>query len=252
MHLDMGTLRDQFMAYMAEDNLVKANEVAELIVDLTKQSYNKLGSTYQSIRHEGLSKWKQELWDRTLSLTHICTAQIRCLDVGAGFGKDVYYGNKVLGIKTYGIDNSDSFFNILKTRAKNGDFDESLIYKGDMRNMDCFCNGFFHVVWCNASLLHLPLTCPGHMADLAVSEFYRVLQKEGLLFLSLKYGTGLQIIDTGEKLGGRFYQLYTEDVLKELLGRNHFDICYTERVKRKRLDYYIDWINVIARKSTLY
>ena len=237
-----------FQQYLAENELGKANLVAEKIVAATRDTYNKSSAEYQTARNNAMRQSEIDMWNKTLEYVNFPRNEIRCLDVGAGFGKDMYYGNNILNIKTYGIDNADSFIDILNKRATDGDFDASLICKSDMRDIRCFPDSFFHIVRSNASLLHLPLISKGYMADLAVAEFYRLLKPNGVIYFLLKYGDGLEIVDTNENLGGRFYQFYNEATISELLNRNGFDICFLNIERRSRLDYFIDWLNVIAKK----
>lgn len=244
----MKTLLTIFNRLMEAKEYEKANQIAEKMVHETMISYNSISSQYRAARKEGMRESEVEMWRKSISYLKNIEKETIFLDVGAGFGKDLEYANNELGVKTFGIDNSKEFIKILKERAARGDFASDLIFEGDMRKMDFFKDEMFDLVRSNASLLHLPVICKGYMADMAVSEFYRILKSGGILYLLLKKGSGLQVIDTNEQLGGRLYQLYDEQSIKDLLERNGFEIVFINVEKRSRLDYYIDWINVIARK----
>ena len=245
----MEKLVKEFNYFMSKGELQQANKIAEEMINLTKYSYDCSSKDYRGVRKEEMRQSEIDMWKKSLSYLKKPKEFMRFLDVGAGFGKDMFYANNILKIETYGIDNSKGFINILQERAKNGDFDSKLIFEGDMRKMECFKNEFFDLVRSNASLLHLPLIGKGYMADLAVEEFNRVLKPGGIVYLLLKYGHDLKIIDTKENLGKRIYQLYDEKTITKLLKRNGFEIVFINVQRRRRLDYFIDWINVIARKE---
>lgn len=244
----MKHLINELNKYIENHDYEMANKVAEKLIYATMCSYDSISDKYRGARKEKMRDSEIEMWMKSISYLKNINNETTFLDVGAGFGKDLDYANNILGIKTYGIDNSKEFIRILKDRADRGDFDKSLIYEGDMRKMDFFHDEMFDLVRSNASLLHLPVICKGYMADQAVSEFHRVLKKDGVLYLLLKKGEGLQVVDTNEQLGGRLYQFYDEESIIQLLERNGFEIVFINSERRTRLDYYIDWINVIARK----
>lgn len=226
-----------------------ANAIACQMMDITRETYNSSGEDYQKVRKQAMRDSEIEMWEKSTGYVTAPAEDRTYLDVGAGFGKDLFYANNVLNVRTYGIDNSDAFVEIMMARANDGDFAPELVIKGDMCNMSCFKDNMFDLVRSNASLLHLPVIAPRYTADLAVSEFYRVAKPNGILYLLLKYGEGLNFIDTKESMGGRLFQLYTQESIKELLTRNGFEVLFSNVERRKRLDYYIDWLNVIAIKK---
>ncbi len=245
----MKSLIKDFNYFMARNELQQANRIAEEMINLTKESYNLSSDQYRGVRKEEMRQSEIDMWEKSISYLKKAKENMFFLDVGAGFGKDMFYANNILKIKTCGIDNSKGFINILQERARNGDFDINLIFEGDMRKMKCFKDGTFDLVRSNASLLHIPLIGQGYMADLAVAECNRVLNEDGILYLLLKYGHGLNVIDTKENLGARIYQLYDEKTITDLVNRNGFEVKFINTERRKRLDYFIDWINVIAKKK---
>ena len=112
-----------------------------------------------------------------------------------------------------------------------------------------FDNNSFDVVRQNASLLHLPVVAKGYTADKAIEENHRVLKENGLLYIFVKKGNGIQYVDTNEGLGGRIFQFYDEILIKNLVERNSFKILEIINEQEDRNGTIIDWILVIAQKA---
>ncbi len=86
------------------------------------------------------------------------------------------------------------------------------------------------------------------MADLALTESYRVLKHGGLLYVSVKEGDSLRYVDTKEGYGGRVFQFHTMKSIKELIVRNEFSIIDSWKKPSTRGEE-IRWISVIAEKT---
>jgi DNA modification methylase len=85
------------------------------------------------------------------------------------------------------------------------------------------------------------------MADQALCEGYRVLKDTGIIYLSVKRGEGLQMVDTREGLGKILHQFHTMESIAGLLTRNHFRIVesWTKPSSRGK---HIVWICAMAEK----
>lgn len=125
---------------------------------------------------------------------------------------------------------------------------ENSFVKGDMLNLP-FDDEIFDIVRQNASLVHIPITTKGEMLDKAIKESYRVLKENGILFISVKKGEGVQFIDTKDGLGGRIFQMHTVETITKVLEENKFEILKIIEVNEHRNKERIDWINVIALKA---
>ncbi|MBN1217109.1 MAG: methyltransferase domain-containing protein [Candidatus Lokiarchaeota archaeon] len=213
--------------------LKEANLLAEKLLLITKKTYDKICASYTGARgkepHNVDKKWFNQLLDyanERVKAGQLGDGQdkITLLDVGTGSERDIKYMTNVLGLKAIGIDISDGFIKKLKELESKGEIPKGSILKADMRDLSIFQDNSFDILRYNASLLHLPVIGKGYMADLALREGYRVLKNNGLIYISVKRGEGLKIIDTKEDLGGRIYQLYTEATLEKLLKRNSFSI----------------------------
>ena len=112
-----------------------------------------------------------------------------------------------------------------------------------------FKNETFDVVRHCASLVHFPITEKGKMLDRAISESHRVLKNKGITHIIVKEGDGLDYIDTNEGLGGRIFQLHTEQSIRTVLERNKFEIVELTHMEEKRPKSTVKWITVIAQKN---
>jgi len=133
-------------------------------------------------------------------------SKVKLLDIGTGSGRDLMYANK-LGYNVIGIDNSDGFMTQLLKLQNDGFIQANSFKKCDMRNL-VFEDNSFDVIRNYASLLHLPLIAKGYTADLAISECYRSLRKNGLLFLLVKEGLGLKYLDTNDGFGKSLRKIF--------------------------------------------
>lgn len=104
------------------------------------------------------------------------------LDLGCGDGRDALIFSE-RGFKVTGIDLSDEMLNIARKKVNSGIFE-----KMDIRSLkfkDCSFDG----IWAVASLLHVP------KKDIprVLSESYRVLNRGGIMYASVKVGEGAEI-----------------------------------------------------------
>jgi SAM-dependent methyltransferase len=136
----------------------------------------------------------------------------------------------------------------LSSLADQGLIAQDSFRKMDMRDLFGFVSETFDIVRHNATLLHLPLVTLGIGADQAVAESYRVLVNNGILFVSVKAGQGMELHDTGEGLGGRFFQYYSRDSLGELLSRSKFKVLEIENWREERPSDTVNWLAAYAQK----
>jgi len=227
------------------------NIIANNLILITKNTYDKTCIKYQELRNYLHDKDRRS-WENLEK--HINTylkkspKEIKLLDVGTGPGRDIIYAHKQ-GYKITGVDNSDGVINILERLNREKLIPDGSYYKNDMRKLQ-FEDGSFDVVRHNASLIHLPIISYGYTVDQAISEAKRVLVDRGLLYVSVKKGNSLRFADTGEGLGGRIFQYYTQRMIKALLQRHDFTIIFTivEPSTRSKNE---KWISVIAQKNSI-
>jgi ubiquinone/menaquinone biosynthesis C-methylase UbiE len=139
----------------------------------------------------------------------------RFLDLGCGAGRDLawmeYRGGDGIGADLSG--------GMLAEASKNH---QSPLVQANMVQL-CFQDNAFGGVWCAAALLHLPKS---RMAE-ALSEIWRILQPEGVLYLSLKQGEGEGYV-TWEQPDSpaydRFFAHYRQDELSSVLESCRFSV----------------------------
>ncbi|HLD31771.1 MAG TPA: class I SAM-dependent methyltransferase [Patescibacteria group bacterium] len=166
----------------------------------------------------------------------------KILDIGCGPGRDVKYFAEQ-NLKVIGIDLTANFVKIASQNVSNAKFIQT-----DMRKLD-FQDSSFDGIWACASFFHIPKKD----AKNALLGFRRVLKSSGLMFISIKAGTGEGSIQKEED-GGRtkFYALYTEDEFKNLIESCDFKILNMIIKKEKDIDnVQIEntWINIFATKK---
>jgi len=125
------------------------NMLAEKLLLITKETYDKMCIDYSMLRTEELHEFEQKMWDTLVDYINRYVQpskpeDIHLLDVGTGHGRDVLYSTK-LGYNTKGIDNSDGFIKILKEYERTGRLKPNSIVNCDMRNLE-FENESFNVV----------------------------------------------------------------------------------------------------------
>lgn len=236
---------------LSDKEIETLNTLANEFIDITKSTYDNIAPKYSGIRTMKLNNIDQIIWDKLFEtikkVLHKTLNEIYMLDVGTGSGRDIKYASSN-GIKVIGIDNSDGFISILKKLEQENIIPKNSFLQANMLELP-FSNETFDVVRQYASLLHIPITTPGKMLDKVIEENYRVLKPNGLLHIYVKEGNGVQYIDTNEGLGGRIFQMHSEESISNVLLRNNFNILKIEHFQEKRPNSIINWINVISQKA---
>jgi len=232
--------------------LDRANEIAEQIINITLQTYEKTCDIYKIVRGIKLKSIDEICWSTLIRYIDKYISgdkhNVNILDVGTGSGRDLIYGQS-LDYNVIGTDNCDGFIRLLHQHYLDGLIKENTYKKCDMRVLD-FSDCSFDVVRHNATLLHLPLIGKGYTVDLALQEAFRVLKSNGLLYVFVKAGSTLEIHDTNEDLGGRIFQFFTHKTLNDVITRNGFSILHISDEVESRENCIIDWILLIAQKNS--
>lgn len=160
------------------------------------------------------------------------------LDLGCGHGRDCWYLENH-GFRPVGIDLSGKMLEVAKKRCG-----RSLFLNMDMRKIDKI-PWQFDGVWSSASFYHIPKK-EGYSV---ICKIQRVLKQKGILYLSVKQGEGERILGRPEIGVSKFYSLYNEREIVELIekaGFEVFEVVVRGWLNKKDEDV---WINVFARKK---
>lgn len=152
----------------------------------------------------------------------------KILDIGFGSGRDsLYFSNNY---EVVSIDNSEVFIEEGKKILKNK------ILLMDVRDMTF--SEEFDAIWACASLLHIPFNELPYVLD----KCYRALKKDGVMYMSFKYGTFEGIRN------GRYFTDLDEDKLKKIVELTKFTIKDLKITKDVRPDRDEKWLNIILFK----
>jgi SAM-dependent methyltransferase len=231
----------------------------DLLVEETAETYTRESDSYAAVRDSAPTEW-DEVMNRMLLKTvrerieagrlHATEARKwRLLDVGAGHGRDFLRFAEEPDIEPIALDNSHGFVELLVQTAVENGLPPASVVVADMRDLSLFDADVFQCVRNHATLHHLPVIDRGVGADRAVEETRRVMVDGGIFYVLVKAGDGIQMIDTGEGLGGRFFQLFTEDLLADLLTRHAFSIHHLTERTEPRPSGDVKWLFCLAIAS---
>ncbi len=254
MELQQNSIDDGYATQFIQE----VRPLVEKLVNYTRESYNITAADYMSLRKDEPHEMDKNFFNQLLKIARENVKSgllgdeneiLHLLDVGTGPGRDLRYFRKFNDIKAIGIDNSEEFISVLNKLAIDEEIMPDSFFNTDMRDLHRFHNSSFDIVRQNATLLHLPMIMPGIGVDEALAESYRVLKPYGILFVLVKKGDGMDIVDTHEGLGGRFFQFYTETTLERLLSRNGFDLLDLKTEEENRPTSTVVWLAAYCQKS---
>lgn len=172
--------------------------------------------------------------DRECLMSGLPTSDGLVLDAGCGPGRDCRLFSRD-GARVLGLDLSSS----LLDRA--GRVTSAPLAQGDVRRLP-FGDQVFAGIWCCAVLLHLD---PADFVR-ALREFHRVLMSGGVLFVTVRAGSGEEL--RGEELEtARWFHLYSEDEVVRMALRAGFDLASSDVARGAAGGW---WVNAHLRKGT--
>lgn len=174
--------------------------------------------------------WAHEA--RQLQSFHGTDGERRLLDIGCGAGKDIPLLTS-LGYTVTGVDLSAGQLDVARQHHPRTPFELA-----SMLDLP-FPDETFHAAWMVASLLHLPKA----QAPLAIREARRILKPGGVIFITVKEGTG-DMIPVTTRIGSRSYSYWTHDELTGLLEEDGLAIL--DQASRNEDD--VTWVSVWARR----
>jgi ubiquinone/menaquinone biosynthesis C-methylase UbiE len=188
------------------------------------KTYTKIAEIYSKYTEDKLMQFQLSRFESILPGK-------RVLDAGCGPGRDVEYFMED-GLNVIGVDLSLGQIKEAKKRVPKGEFKKS-----DFRKMS-FKDASFDGVWSVTSLIHLPKT----EVEKSLKEFNRVLDKKGVLYLSVKQGEGSEIVKK-EKYNNepRIVYFYEQVEMEELVRAAGFKILGSESNDV--------WVEIFAEKK---
>lgn len=154
----------------------------------------------------------------------------KILDAGCGHGKDVEYFIEN-GLDAVGIDVSTGMIEYARENM------EGEYHVMDVRNLE-FEDEAFEGVWCNTVMQFL---APGDM-ETAVQEFNRVLEPDGVFYVTFKLGDGTIMT---EQYGDEIERnLVSRDRAEAIVREHGFKILETHTAELNGLEV----MNLFARK----
>lgn len=158
----------------------------------------------------------------------------KILDVACGCGRDTQYLTEE-GFNVIGIDVSEELLKEARLRTKNCNFQ-----KMDFLDLD-FSKETFDGVWCMAGISSIPKD----NITVAIKEFYKVLKKDGILYIDIREGHGQEIVTKEKYENAPFYYSYlTKEELENLLKESNFQILSSEVSDNEGKR----WVEIFAKK----
>ena len=196
------------------------------------------------------NEYKSSIWKGHYSLDNIELVSIngRILDAGCGSGKYTL-PLRMRGYDVVGIDVSTNALEMARTSSTKHGLDIDFI-AGNICNLP-FPDNSFDAVLCYGVLQHLL----SKERELAISEFRRILSKDGQLFIEvfgkddMRYGGNEVEPDTFSRKSGIIYHYFNKDELEMLLADFSCNISES-RIKKlfEGKSYTRHMINAVAKK----
>ncbi len=191
-------------------------------------TYNKIAKLYADYTYTKLMQFQLTKFISLLKGKKV-------LDAGCGGGRDVEYF-KEEGLSVLGIDISEEMIKEAKKRVSGARFE--VMDFSDIKLKDSTVDG----VWCMAGFLHTPRD----EIVKVLKEFFRVLKKEGVVYVAVREGVGEKEIRK-EKYGNepRTYVYFSKEELVGYLEEAGFSIVEAE----VNDDGGKKWVEIFGEKS---
>jgi endonuclease/exonuclease/phosphatase family metal-dependent hydrolase/ubiquinone/menaquinone biosynthesis C-methylase UbiE len=172
-------------------------------------------NTYEKIAEEYEQRRQYASPVNELNQIITYTNRGKILDAGCGPGRDAKYLSEN-GIDVIGIDLCNSFLRMAKIKSKNSIFKKMNIL--DLK----FSNETFDGIWCCVVLSHFKKS----WIPFALKELFRVLKRNGILFIAVKLGEGEGYVTEKEFIGHpqRFISYFTDIEIASMLKTAGFSV----------------------------
>lgn len=204
-------------------------------VQQTIDSYDKIASNFAE-DYFAYSKFSPDFKKIIEKFVSFFPQKALILDAGCGPGRDSKFFLEN-NLNQIGVDMSKAMILEASRRCPSGNFQIM-----DMRNLE-FSNEYFDGIWCCASLLHVPR----EGVTTAIKEFFRVLKKEGMIFVCVMQGKGdAWVVRQEYHAIPQYFVYYEEREIANLFSKNNFFVNETSITFNKYSDH--KWINIFAKK----
>lgn len=200
-------------------------------VKKTIEVYDRLGSKYTS-------SIEKAVIDETEMFMEKLPNGSKILDVGCSGGRDSKLFTDA-GFEVIGIDLCEDFLTLARKNVS-----AAIFLKKDLLELD-FEDESFDSIWASAVLLHL------EKEDITkvLHDFYRILKKDGIVFIAVKKGAGEKFV-TDSLSGGnsRYFSFYTKDEIENFIQKAGFKIIYSKIRGDETGRNEVQWIRIFAQK----
>lgn len=149
----------------------------------------------------------------------------KILDLGAGSGAHGVYFTKQ-GYDVTALDLSEEMIKICKSRGLK-------TVLGDIENLD-LADESFDGVWAATSILHVPID----KLPKVIEKIATILKPKGILHISVKKGTGSEIITDPTQNTTRFFQFFEIDDMYKICEKD-FYLVDTKEVYDNNTDFIL-------------
>ena len=161
------------------------------------------------------------------------------LDVGCGSGRDaqVFISH---GCRVIGIDLSEKMVKFAQNNVKDAEFQVM-----DLRQLS-FNDNYFDGLWASASYLHIK---KGEI-EAALHEALRVIKLNGIMYLSVKEGTG-ETCEVDKRYGNyeKFWSYFKKVEIESLLKKIGFEVIFINQEKRNSSYATHPFIHIMCKKK---
>jgi len=200
---------------------------------ITIESYNKIVDKYIELVDR---KHPIKQAEKFLSLIKPGSS---ILDLGCGPGRDA----KIFADKDYkvtGVDLAENMIKAAKNRVPNAEFKVM-----NINNLE-FIDNSFDAIWSSMCFPHVPKD----MVPDALTEAFRVLNNEGIMFVSIKKGEG-EFVESDTRYNGekKLWSFYQPEEFKKLLIDAGFKIAHMETVLNSNINKNKPRVYFFCKKS---
>ena len=169
----------------------------------TIKSYNKNAKNFSEKFKKLMDLKRRHEFQRFIELL----SGDKILDLGCGSGAHSYYFSSK-GLNVTSIDISEEIINLCKEKGLNA-------FVMDIEDLK-FEDDSFDGIWAVTSLLHVPKP----KITAVINKIYKILRKEGILYICVKEGEGEGLIKDKDSDSRRFFAFWKKEELLELFKEN--------------------------------